>query len=269
MTIFSDVTVTEVMYRRISALLGEIEIKHGVRVLYACESGSRAWGMASSDSDFDVRFIYAHETDWYLSIDPDDKPDVIDAGIEESPDGIIDCNGWDVRKAFQLLRKSNGGLLEWLNSPIVYKKEGSFADDARESAPKVISLTALWHHYRRIRDKSLERFKNRPTAKVWLYALRPQFAMLWIERERSIPPMEFARLAEAVCPKELQGAVAAILEAKKISHEANAAFIPESHLAAFLDEECKRGDIAPIIPVDKNVIDLNELFRKAIKQQFA
>ncbi len=86
------------MFDRIRNVLGGIEGRHGVRVLYACESGSRAWGMASPDSDYDVRFIYAHETDWYLSVNPDGKPDVIDAGIEESPGGLIDCNGWDVRK---------------------------------------------------------------------------------------------------------------------------------------------------------------------------
>ncbi len=253
------------MFGRIRNVLGGIEGRHGVRVLYACESGSRAWGMASPDSDYDVRFIYAHEADWYLSVDPDGKPDVIDAGIEESPGGLIDCNGWDVRKAFQLLRKSNGALLEWLNSPIVYMEEGSFAADARDAAPGIISLAALWHHYRHLRDNSLERFKNRPAAKAWLYALRTQFAMLWIERERSIPPMEFTRLAKAACLKELHGDVASILEAKKHGHESDADLIPGAGISAFLDRERERGHGAPAIPFGKDAADLDVLFRRAVK----
>ena len=165
------------MIRRIREKLPQIEKEHDVRILYACESGSRAWGMASKDSDYDVRFIYARKPEWYLCVDPRGKPDVIDAGKDVNPEGILDCNGWDVRKALQLLQKSNGALLEWLHSPIAYRQEGTFADDVRSIIPQIISPTALWHHYRGIRDSSLGRFKSRPTAKVWLYALRPQLAM--------------------------------------------------------------------------------------------
>ncbi|MBP3731479.1 MAG: nucleotidyltransferase domain-containing protein [Mailhella sp.] len=253
------------MLRRIIARLNGIERQHGVRVLYACESGSRAWGMASEDSDFDVRFIYAHEREWYLTINPDSKPDVIDAGIEESSDGILDCNGWDVRKSLKLLQKSNGGLLEWLNSPIVYKSEGSFADDVRFAATQIVSLTALWHHYRHLRDNSLELFLRRPTAKVWLYALRPQLAMLWIEKKQTIPPMEFLALVDSVCPKTLHVAVAAILEAKRGHKESDHVFAPEPALEEFINMEKARGNIAPLVSFDKNAVDLDLIFRNAIK----
>lgn len=99
----------EILKRLIAA-----EKEHGVRILYACESGSRAWGFASPDSDFDVRFVYAHPADWYLSFDVESRRDVIEYPIVDD----IDCGGWDVRKALYLFTRTNGAFLEWLNSPI-------------------------------------------------------------------------------------------------------------------------------------------------------
>src|SRR4030095_590913 len=95
--------------------LADIERAEDVRILFAVESGSRAWGFPSPDSDYDVRFLYVHKADWYLSIDP--RRDVIELPIE----GEFDINGWDLRKALQLLIKSNPVLLEWLRSPVLYR----------------------------------------------------------------------------------------------------------------------------------------------------
>jgi hypothetical protein len=103
------------MKSRILKKLIEIEKNNDVKVIYACESGSRAWGFASEDSDYDVRFIYVHSKDWYLTIA--DKRDVIEIPF----DGDLDINGWDIRKSLKLLRKSNSPLLEWLSSPIKYR----------------------------------------------------------------------------------------------------------------------------------------------------
>ena len=99
---------------QIEAELERIERERGVCVIYACESGSRAWGFESSDSDYDVRFIYVHPTEWYLRVVS--GSDTIERPIE----GLLDVSGWDLKKALQLLRKSNPPLLEWLQSPIVY-----------------------------------------------------------------------------------------------------------------------------------------------------
>jgi predicted nucleotidyltransferase len=96
--------------------LEQIEQEEQVTILYACESGSRAWGFPSQDSDYDVRFIYLHKPEWYLSIY--DKRDVIERPINN----MLDINGWDLRKALNLFRKSNPPLLEWLQSPIQYKE---------------------------------------------------------------------------------------------------------------------------------------------------
>src|SRR3954463_4929929 len=98
----------------------EIQSSHNVKILYACESGSRAWGFASPDSDYDVRFIYVHNKDYYFSID--EQRDVIELPIND----VLDISGWELRKALRLFRKSNGPLYEWLQSPILYQSDPSF-----------------------------------------------------------------------------------------------------------------------------------------------
>lgn len=92
-------------------------------VVCACESGSRAWRLQSPDSDYDVRFVYARPRDWYPSLDVERRRDVIERPIVDD----IDCSGWDLGKALHLFGRTNGALIEWLNSPICYVERGSFA----------------------------------------------------------------------------------------------------------------------------------------------
>jgi len=131
------------MRKRIIQALQGIAETHDVRILYACESGSRAWGFASQDSDYDVRFIYVRKPEWYLSIDLEHKPDVIELPIVDE----LDVNGWDLRKALQLFRKSTPPLLEWLDSPIVYLENDSAAARLRPLAPTSYSPMACMYHY--------------------------------------------------------------------------------------------------------------------------
>lgn len=133
--------MTEEMKARITTELARIEAEEQVRILYACESGSRAWGFPSRDSDYDVRFIYVRRVDWYLSIY--DKRDVIERPIS----GMLDINGWDLRKALNLFRKSNPPLLEWLRSPIVYKESYSTAEGIRRIFPATFSPRSCMYHY--------------------------------------------------------------------------------------------------------------------------
>ena len=130
--------ITEDIQRRLTAA----EIEHDVKVLYACESGSRAWGFASPDSDYDVRFIYAHKRDWYLSFDIERRRDVIEYPIVDD----IDIGGWDIRKALYLFTRTNGALLEWLNSPIVYRDQGHLSERLRKYAPTAHNDLALRYH---------------------------------------------------------------------------------------------------------------------------
>ncbi len=109
------------VFQRVRHALAQVEAERNVRVLFACESGSRAWGFASRDSDYDVRFLYVHRRDWYLSVE--DRRDVIEQPIADD----LDVSGWELRKALRLLRKSNPPLLEWLKSPVVYRHDPVFA----------------------------------------------------------------------------------------------------------------------------------------------
>lgn len=129
------------MRDRILESLSAIERDHGCTILLAVESGSRAWGFASQDSDYDVRFIYARPRDWYLSI-AEHRRDVIELPIVDE----LDVNGWDLRKALRLFRKSNPPLLEWLTSPIVYR-ETPTAQRMRELIPQYYSPRASFYHY--------------------------------------------------------------------------------------------------------------------------
>jgi predicted nucleotidyltransferase len=108
--------------------LKSLEKEENIRILYACESGSRAWGFPSSDSDYDVRFIYVREKDWYLRVDHEYCRDV----IEQPIDNLLDINGWDLKKAIKLLNKSNPPLMGWFNSPIVYFKNEEFTNQFKE-----------------------------------------------------------------------------------------------------------------------------------------
>ena len=107
-----DTTPKAMNREDIQQLLGDIERQHGVRILHACESGSRAWGFASSDSDYDIRFLFIRKEEGYLSLR--EHADTIEIPIQ----GDLDAGGWDLRKAARLLAKSNGALVEWLHSPI-------------------------------------------------------------------------------------------------------------------------------------------------------
>ena len=140
-TLISAHPVAPEMRAEILACLARLESEHAVTVLFACESGSRGWGFASPDSDYDVRFIYVNRLSWYLSVEP--GRDV----IEEPIDGDLDVNGWDLRKTLQLLRQSNPTLLEWLRSPIVYREEDTPMARLRALAEQQFSAVRGYHHY--------------------------------------------------------------------------------------------------------------------------
>ncbi len=131
------------MKQKILEILDKIESDYQVKILFSCESGSRAWGFPSSDSDYDVRFIYLHPPDWYLSIDLESQKDVIELPIDDK----LDVVGWDLRKALKLFRTSNPPLLEWLDSPIKYSEKYSTAEQMRQLAPTCYSPGACMYHY--------------------------------------------------------------------------------------------------------------------------
>jgi predicted nucleotidyltransferase len=191
--VLSEHPVSDDMRAAIMRCLDDIEAQHQVKVLFACESGSRGWGFASPDSDYDVRFVYVNRIDWYLSIEQ--RRDVIEQPIS----GDLDVNGWDVRKALKLLHSSNPVLLEWLRSPIVYAQDEELAPRLRRLAEEHLSLGRAYHHYVSMAKKNLREhlFGETVRYKKYLYVLRPLLAARWIRSGRGAPPMRFADLAEA------------------------------------------------------------------------
>ncbi|WP_282937438.1 nucleotidyltransferase domain-containing protein [Paenibacillus sp. RC67] len=194
-----------------------IEQKEQVRILFACESGSRAWGFPSKDSDYDVRFIYIRPIDWYLSIF--DKRDVIERPISST----LDINGWDLKKALNLFRKSNPPLLEWLQSPIIYYEKYSIADQIRGLSPLSFSPKSCMYHYLHMAKRNYRDYLQGERVKIkkYFYVLRPILACLWIEKVGTMPPMEFDILVKALIPEgtDLELAIQSLLIRKKSGEE--------------------------------------------------
>ena len=189
--------------------LDEIEKKENVRILLAVESGSRAWGFASPDSDYDVRFIYVRPREDYLRLEK--TRDVIELPIE----GELDINGWDLDKTLRLLRASNPTLFEWFSSPIVYR-ETAFADAFRSVMQKYFSSRRGLSHYLSMAGSNYREYLKGDTvkAKKYFYVLRPILACRWILDKGTPPPMLFSELVEAELEPALLPDVNRLLDLK-------------------------------------------------------
>ena len=190
LTVRSAHPVSDTMRATVLETLADLERRYDVTVLFACESGSRGWGFASPDSDYDVRFVYVHRLPWYLAVEP--GRDVIEQPIS----GELDVGGWDLRKALQLLRDSNPTLLEWLRSPIVYRQDAAWTDRFRTLAERGFSQVRGYHHYVSMARKNLREhlYADVVRYKKYLYVLRPLLAARWIRDGHGVPPMRFAEL---------------------------------------------------------------------------
>lgn len=198
----------------IDELLARIENQYGVRILYACESGSRAWGFASPDSDFDIRFIFVRKPETYLSV-----KDAMDS-IERPLEGLLDAGGWDVRKSLRLLSKSNGALVEWLHSPIVYHAAEGFLPRWRRAAKEVFSPKASSDHYRGLAKQMMLGKLSGETvrAKDYLYALRALLSASWVAKHHSPPPVPFDEML-SLLPSDVLAEIPELLAYKARSAE--------------------------------------------------
>jgi predicted nucleotidyltransferase len=250
------------MQTRIAAALAALEAEHHIRILYACESGSRAWGFPSPDSDYDVRFIYVHALDWYLALD--EGPDTLNFPVDDE----LDLAGWELRKTLRLLRGSNAALFEWLQSPIVYHEAPGFRAQLGPLLPQAFNLKAGLHHYlgqlRRGVEEDLVGEDVR--LKRLFYALRSALAARWIREKHALPPMEFAPL-RALLPAELQETVDELLAQKMHSNEKTTVARPGA-LVEFLAAESAAGQAArmglPVVRGEKLNESLNALLRQLL-----
>ena len=207
--------------RTIQKQLNQIEADEDVTILYACESGSRAWGFESTDSDYDVRFIYLRKTPWYMYVHTKQKRDKRDV-IEVPVDDTLDICGWDLPKALGLLGNSNPPLLEWLQSPIVYRKDGWFMEQISCIINEYYSPVACIYHYLHMGEGNFRKYimnRDEVRLKKYFYVLRPILGCLWIERGYGVVPMEFDKLIERVDDPDVLKTIQDLLVRKKAGEE--------------------------------------------------
>lgn len=207
--------VSPEMAEHIRATLDAVAREEGVRILFAAESGSRAWGFASPDSDYDVRFIYARPREWYLSISED--RDVIERPLDSR---LVDLAGWDLRKALRLFMKSNPAFYEWLSSPIIYFDDDTFAHQARSMFERHADLDVLAHAYHSIASGHVSGVDTEIKLKRYFYAIRPLLALRWIDERKTLPPMNLQQLLKGVIlPTGIREAILDLLQRKQTTPE--------------------------------------------------
>ena len=181
------------MKKEIKRRLKKIEEDEEVKILYAVESGSRAWGFSSKDSDWDVRFIYHRPLNQYLKLFKNDDYLGIDNMPKEFFQDSVDFHGWDLDKTLKLLYKGNPPLLEWLESPFIYHTDPILIPELKKLSRKFYnSKRAIYHYLHMAEGNFISYITNRPHVKTkkYLYIIRPLLACYWIETIGSMPPME-------------------------------------------------------------------------------
>ncbi|CAH2713407.1 hypothetical protein BACCIP111895_00542 [Neobacillus rhizosphaerae] len=253
------------MREKILAEIKKIEEEFDVKICYAVESGSRAWGFPSKDSDYDVRFIYIHKKDWYLSIEQ--KREVIELPIND----LLDINGWELRKALRLFKKSNPPLMEWLHSGIVYYQAYSLVDKMKAIQEKVFLPQSALYHYLNMAKGNYRDYLQGEQVKIkkYFYVLRPILACKWIEKYNSVPPIEFQELVKNLLEEgELKQEIASLLERKIRGDELNL----ESKVTVindFIEKEILRlEDYTKTLKISKEDITplLDGLFREVLDE---
>ncbi|MCD8054768.1 MAG: nucleotidyltransferase domain-containing protein [Lachnospiraceae bacterium] len=211
-----------------------IEEREHVRILLAVESGSRAWGVESPDSDYDVRFIYVRTMEDYLRLES--CRDVIEWQLDE----VFDISGWDLRKVLIQVHKGSAGIFEWATSPVIYKMTDMW-QEIYEVCKPYFSIKAAWMHYLGLARGTWAKYLQEESVsyKKYIYALRPLLACRSIESGQGIPPVHFEELQRQNLPEELQKAVSDMLAVKKEGTEATRnPHMPM--LDAFIEQEIRR-----------------------------
>jgi predicted nucleotidyltransferase len=250
------------MKKIIQEKLQHIAAEHNIRILYACESGSRAWGFPSPDSDYDVRFIYCRNAKDYLSIAP--QADHLSFPISNE----LDIYGWDLSKTLRLAYRSNTTPFEWLQSPIVYAEESLFRAELFDLCKHYFSRRSNTHHYLGIARGAMETISPDGNIKIkkLFYVLRPLLAAKWCVVKNSVAPMAIAPLM-TLLPGELRERVKTLIQEKSTKAE-GCTITPDPLLMDWIkntEEECSilSGDFSKEY-FKTNLLD--NFFRKTIQE---
>jgi predicted nucleotidyltransferase len=239
--------------------LNEIAAQHNIKMLYACESGSRGWEFPSPDSDYDVRFIYVRPFETYFSIT--DQEEHLQFPINDE----LDIYGWDIRKVLQLVRRSNTTPFEWLQSPIVYMEEPGFRDELWALCQQYFSRRANIHHYLGIAKGALEAANgNEIGIKKLFYVLRPLLSAKWCLEENTISPMRIGPLMKLL-PYDIHTVVSELIDQKSTLGEGVPVTI-DDRLKAYIQNEMEQvSERSKALEKDNfDVQALDLFFRKTI-----
>lgn len=260
------ITIMGKMRKHIIEQLRVLEEERNIKILYAVESGSRAWGFASENSDWDVRFVYVHSLDWYLQIG--EKKD----NIEQMLPNDLDLSGWDLRKSLNLLRKSNPSLLEWLDSPIIYIENKTAISELRALAATCFNSKSVMYHYLNMARNTYKSYLGHDMVKIkkYFYAFRPLFACRWIEKHGTMPPVLFEKMLAEFNDPIIRPMIDNLLIEKKAAQEIGER--PRNQiLNDFITNEIDYFDnYLKTVKVDKtqNLEMLNVFFRKVVKGEY-
>lgn len=258
--------------KQIDARLDRVERENDVIITLAIESGSRAWGFPSPDSDYDCRFIYVRPPSDYLSLFP--NRNVIETPLEAE----LDVNGWDLGKALQLLLKGNAVVVEWLTSPVVYRGDATFRADFLAIARRHLNRTLVMRHYFHLGERQRKAYfadgKNIRLKKLF-YALRPAAALRWLRLhpDERVAPMNFATLmAECNIPENITTIVGDLVAKKSQTRELGEGPLPDA-IAAFIDSEFREAaasiDDSPQAVPESARQDIDQFFRESLNRFFA
>lgn len=251
------------MNEKIKRYLQELQEENGIDILLACETGSRAWGFPSPDSDYDVRFIYKHKTDWYVSLN--ESKDTLEMMFDNNE---IDLSGWDLKKSLNLLWKSNAALLERIQSPIIYISNNEFVEGINDLAKGTYSKIATMHHYLNMAKNMFEEVKGKESVKLkkLFYALRTSIACRWILEKEIMPPIVFqTMLGELNIDIKIKQRIYELIALKATKAESYV-HTAESELNEFIEHIITRAEAEAnaLPPAKGNIEDLNVFFRKML-----
>lgn len=243
--------------------LAALQSQHKIRILYACESGSRAWGFPSPDSDYDVRFIYAHDLNWYLSLKA--RKDTLDLPISEQ----LDMGGWEICKTLNLLKRSNVPLLEWVQSPVVYTATEPFLSGLQELCVDNFSPVAAMHHYLSMSQRYLQACTAGQAVrmKTYFYAIRTTLAGIWIRELGTMPPTELPEML-GITKEDVRDRIRELI-CIKAGQEESGLHPREALLEEWLTTEIGRNAaVAAALPsASGNTRQLEAFFRKVVKEE--
>lgn len=253
------------MDKIINKKLREIEQNEHIKIIGAFESGSRAWGFASPDSDYDVRFIYKRIKNDYLKLEG--IRDVIEYPI----DNLIDINGWDIQKALRLLYKSNPTIFEWCSSPIVYI-ESDLLSKFKSLLPDFFSCKSSLFHYLNMAESNYRMYLKTSNVRIkkYFYVLRPLLAAEWIINKKSQPPMLFSELVDSELDISIKPIVEKLLQLKKEQPEICTAPKLQA-LNDYIEEKLKYVKNVATNLIEDKTIDwemLNKFFLEVIEKHY-